>query len=557
MSGPCPLTIEDVNNVRDSWQKMSLKEKGCNDMSFEQVQRALALYVQRGGEVSYAYGRNHAAVEAGRLCAMESASLQCFPREVRALVAGGKYWDVDAVNAQPTLLAQVTPLYWWACPHTQIYLAQREDILADVMALRGCTRDEAKREVTGVFFGKSASDSTPFFRDLSKELFRLHDLAWLQPAYAELKKSVIAAKPKLASGKVDVPACKRSLFALILQTEERKVLLATEAALEENGRSTGDTVYIHDGLLTRKLEGETVFPDGLLRTCEKAILAKTGYRVSLAVKPMLQPLRVPDEYVYTAPVATPKSKTGVIDDMYAAEVFRDLEGPNLVRDGRTVYIYNPATGMYSRDEADLREAVTRQAGKLVFNVGSEKKPKWISYGGSVRLTQQLIGKLWDVLPAQDGFMQAHLNSDVGKLLFTDGMYDFESGVLQPFSRDVVFSGRVPRPFPPSFKSADVAFLHKTLFGEPFAVAEEGEAYQHAVMRGVIGDFLWKKLIVLLGPPSSGKGMMVMLLKCALGHSLATTFNGNDLLHRQLTGERTARMRGLERLQAPASPARPR
>jgi len=31
-------------------------------------------------------------------------------------------------------------------------------------------------------------------------------------------------------------------------------------------------------------------------------------------------------------------------------------------------------------------------------------------------------------------------------------------------------------------------------------------------------------------------MMVMLLKCALGHSLATTFNGNDLLHRQHSGE---------------------
>jgi hypothetical protein len=462
---------------------MSLKEKGSNDMSFEQVQRALAVFLQRGGEVSYAYGRNHAAVEVGRLCAMESASLQCFPREVRALVAGGKYWDVDSVNAQPTLLAQVTPLYGWTCPHTQIYLAQREEVLADVVALRGCTRDEAKREVTGAFFGKSASDSTPILRDLSKELFRLHDLAWLQPAYAELKKSVIAAKPKLVSGKVDEPACKRSLFALILQTEERKVLLATEAALDENGRPTGDTVYIHDGLLARKLEGETVFPDDLLRTCEVAILAKTGYRVSLALKPMLQPLTVPDDYVYTAPVATPKSKTGVIDDMYAAEVFRDLEGANLVRDGRTVYIYNPATGMYSRDEADMREAVTRQAGRLVFIVGSEKKPKWISYDGNMRLTQQLIGKLWDVLPAQDGFVQAHLNSDVGKLLFTDGMYDFESGVLQPLFRDIVFSGRVPRPFPQSFKSADVAFLHKTLFAEPFAVAEEGDAYQHAIMRG--------------------------------------------------------------------------
>ncbi len=159
-----------------------------------------------------------------------------------------------------------------------------------------------------------------------------------------------------------------------------------------------------------------------------------------------------------------------------------------------------------------------------------------SYGGSARLSQQLIAKLWDVLPAQDGFFQQRRSSDVGKLLFMDGIYDFAAHALQPFSRDVVCSGRVPRPFPSSFNVADVAFLKETLFRAPFATAEEGEAYQHAVMRGAIGDYFWKKIIVLLGPPSSGKGLMVMLLKCALGHSLATTFNGNDLLHRQHSGE---------------------
>ncbi len=398
--------------------------------------------------------------------------------------------------------------------------------------------DEAKQAATGVFFGMSAKGLTPF-EALSRELYCLHDLAWLQPDHSALKKSVIAAKPKLASGKVDEAACKRSLFAIILQTEERKVLLAMEAALAENGRPTGDSVYIHDGLLTRKLADETVFPDDLLRSCEVHILAKTGYRASLAVKPMRQVLKVPDDYVYSAPVAQLESKTGVVDDMFAAETFRDLEGGNLVRDGHFVYIYDAATGLWSGDEADLRQAVTRQAKSLVFNAGNagtKKKPRWLSYGGSVRLSQQLIGKLWDVLPAQDGFMQARRSSDVGKLLFMDGIFDIESGLLLPFSRDVVFSGRVPRPFPSSFKSADVDFLRRTLFGSPFALAEEGEAYLHAVMRGVIGDFMWKKIIVLLGPPSSGKGMMVMLLKCALGHTLANTFNGNDLLHRQNSGE---------------------
>ncbi len=145
------MTIEDMNSVRESWKKMSMTERGNNDMSFQQMKTAVTLYVRRKGEVAYAYGKNHATVEAGRLCAMDSASLQCFPREVRALIAGGKYRDVDAVNAQPTLLEQLCARYGWACPHTQHYLANREEILKSLMTLRGWMRDEAKQAATGVF----------------------------------------------------------------------------------------------------------------------------------------------------------------------------------------------------------------------------------------------------------------------------------------------------------------------------------------------------------------------------------------------------------------------
>ncbi len=97
--------------------------------------------------------------------------------------------------------------------------------------------------------------------------------------------------------------------------------------------------------------------------------------MSLPVKPMVQLLTVPHDYVYTAPVAVQESKTGVVDDMFAAETFMDLQGANLVRDGRNVYIYSAATGMYSGDEADLRAEITRHAKALVFNVGSEKKSR--------------------------------------------------------------------------------------------------------------------------------------------------------------------------------------
>ena len=75
---------------------------------------------------------------------------------------------------------------------------------------------------------------------------------------------------------------KASLFALILQTEERNCLLALDEFLKKNGRSAD--VLIHDGLEVRKLENETIFPEVLLRGGEKAIFDKTGHTVKLAEK---------------------------------------------------------------------------------------------------------------------------------------------------------------------------------------------------------------------------------------------------------------------------------
>jgi hypothetical protein len=46
------MVIDDVNSVRPGWKKMSMTEKGINDMSFEQMKRAATLFLERGGEVT-------------------------------------------------------------------------------------------------------------------------------------------------------------------------------------------------------------------------------------------------------------------------------------------------------------------------------------------------------------------------------------------------------------------------------------------------------------------------------------------------------------------------
>lgn len=100
----------------------------------------------------------------------------------------------------------------------------------------------------------------------------MRELAWQDAEYKRLRERLLelavptndldedaaaAAKTEVAERK-KVAAAQRSLLALVVQTEERKVILALERILKQNGREMA--VLIHDGGLVRKREGEQNSP---------------------------------------------------------------------------------------------------------------------------------------------------------------------------------------------------------------------------------------------------------------------------------------------------------
>jgi hypothetical protein len=151
-----------------------------------------------------------------------------------------------------------------------------------------------------------------------------------------------------------------SLFALILQTEERKCLLAMDEFLKMNGRQVD--IYIHDGAEVRKKADETAFPVELLRGAEKHILEVVGYEVHLAVKPFKHSFVLPERPLF---VDVPPSV--IVDDAFAAKTFARLMGERLICDGGCVWVFED--GLWGRDLAqleagcdDVREGSCLQAG---------------------------------------------------------------------------------------------------------------------------------------------------------------------------------------------------
>jgi len=264
-------------NARDSTEREKWKKQSV----------LLALYSKKTENINevitrYGLGKRmkHEEKNIGRLVAEGGVGLQTFCRDVRNALGGHYYHDLDIVNALPTILSQMCAKRGWLCDHLNRYIESREEVISDVMDLlrrEGSVREEdlrsvAKERVIAIYTGGSADGLTPFVRQMAEEAFRIRgnilnaygdDLKWIP-------KNIVNRAGKAVSW--------------VYQTEERKCLMAIARALEARGRRMD--VFIHDGGLVRKREGEAEFPKAMLREIEEDVFRETGYRVALAVKPM-------------------------------------------------------------------------------------------------------------------------------------------------------------------------------------------------------------------------------------------------------------------------------
>ncbi len=464
-------------------------------------------------DVPYKLGRYTKHEHMGRYCAVGGLSLQTLSRDIRNAISGEFYWDLDIVNAQPTLLKQYADRNGWKTEVLTQYINARDEYLSLICENMNVERWEAKEKVIAICFGcgRGAVEGMPEF--------------FTEQFYAEIRgimKNNWELNKKSMKWIEKMPNYVGKALAHILQTEERKCLMAIDDALAKHRRSLD--VLIHDGGLVRKKENETAFPTVLLTEIEKAVEVATGYKVQLLIKPMKT------TFVKKTTETDRIPSNVIIDDAYAAKVFADLCGENIVLDGKDVWIYND--GLWSADKEHVRRVVTLCADKLVFR---QEDDRVFNYSGVVKNTGNLIVKLPDILPRQDGYFKTRIHTDIGKLLFPNGIYDFKTGTFSTqFDPAIVFTNRMPRPFPVRNQSI-IDEIRRTSFTEAFATEEMRDVLLHSLMRAFIGDVLRKKFNIGTGWGNSGKGMLATLLHCCMG-MLCSDFNGNCLLYKNSNGE---------------------
>lgn len=465
-------------------------------------------------DVIYHYGKGCEENQLGRLYVKNNRGLQSFQREIRDALLEKHHFSIDIENAHYNLMIKLGNDWNINLSNIKYYCENRD------MCLKMLSDDRkiSKLSYLKVAYGGNISlydntisefvepeGDTKLLKEIEKEVKSLISMCYGK--YSEYHNVV---------KKKENPQV--SLFALILQTEERKCLMAMDEYLQSQGRQTD--ILIHDGLEVIKKDNELIFPEELLRGCEKFIKEKTGYDVKLVQK------EYENKYKKT------EKEKEIIDDVYATRKFIHLMKENISRDNGEVYYFNDDNGMWEKGETAFKSAIIKVKDELIFTDYSDSKPKVINYGGKW-VNMKIIQNLTISLLPEDNFISKNIESSIGKLLFADGYYDFyENKFIEGFDNKIVFLKRINRLFPRERNEIIVKEVNKILFVDGFDFEdglESGEYLKKSICVGLIGDYQRKKFYFCNGEKNTGKGLLTKAFRDSF-EGYVDEYDANNLLY---------------------------
>lgn len=453
--------------------------------------------------IKYSYSDSLAgARKYGRLYSIEGG-IERIEKTIRQSLCANLYWDIDIVNAQPTLLAQIGAKYGVKLRHLTYYVENRDEVIQRFMKHYNMSRDDVKDWIIKCLFGCAI----PELKSLQTELESLASV--LQDVYEELYSIVERMKDKNVDG---------SFLSYVAQTEECRCLLAMNEFFESHERRVD--VLCYDGCMIRKLEeGESTFPTELLTECEAYVKEKTGYSIALAIKPMtISPDFKPKSSLYAL---TPAE----VSDTYMTKQFIAYMGAMMKCDtNEGLILYNESTGLWTKDTTYIRYKIS------CANLVEDTIDGLVDYSNYV-YKQDLIIKLVPSFIPTENFVYSAIYKSTGKLLFNDGIFDITKKEFCPeFDHTIYFPFKIERNFPKERDEGLISIVNKMLFLDPFleAEAEVGSYLKKLIARGIAGFYEDKSVVLAVGEPDCGKGVLSEALERTFCGYVGA-FNANSLL----------------------------
>ena len=474
------------------------------------------------GAVKVNYTRNKIGrlnIKADGLKENETLTTQaCMWGDAKSVLCSKIYYDLDVVNSHPIMLKSILDSYGIECDNINHYVMSRDLIIETYGLATGLTRKDIKTLICRLFYGGSVkafinerddiTEMPEFFTNLEEELKRVRTELLNKPELLDYR---IEARTRKSANKWDNED--GTALSLFLMTHECNVLMVMYNTLTKiNDKFIG--ALIHDGMHIDRKIADDYGIDKLIEHTEKCIKHQTGFDLKLKIKKFETVPKL--EKMIT--VKTDKEAGDFVSDK--------LKNDYVICNER---IFMRINNVWSQNDKNIKRNLTKEIGN--FDIWMEKE----NAKGEVDIVplSKMCKGSKDILnfvePTEDDdFVDNLWTSNLGKLCFKNGYYNFKEGKLMDYDIDTHTTIKINRDFKPALKSVKQRVMD-LIFNPIFNNNQEQlKCWLNYIARGLAGCVEDKNWAVGMGERDCGKGVLVGLLENAFGEYCRSTNSENML-----------------------------
>jgi len=479
----------------------------------------------KGGKVEVNYTVN----EIGRLttrvkCLKESEACitqSLMWREVKSAFCKKGYVDLDMVNAHPVFLEHILKDKGYETEVLSYYNSNR-NLFFKKMEKKGLSRDNCKVLIMRIFYNGSISAFCKEHKIESEDIpATIHDLdKEIKKNTQDLLKTneLLPYRMKALENKgADYYNIDGTAMSYYLQTIERKSLMVLFEFLKKNNHTVG--ALVHDGLHLKKIEKYEESEDGyneLIGQGKKELLDKTGMNIDLKIKEFMAIPELDDMIV----IETDKEGGAYITDK--------LKNDYIISQER---VFMRINNVWTYNDKVIRRNLIKEIGNM--NIFMGKGEDIIPYS---TMAKSCLNMLQFVEPTEDeDFVDKLWSSNLYKLCFKNGYYDFKKGKLVDYDIDTHTAIKINRKYEKP-ESEHIKAVYDKILNPIFNNDKDlMNCWLNYIARGLAGHIEDKNWGVGIGERDCGKGVLVGMLESCFGEYCRST-NSENFLFKSSSGD---------------------
>ena len=483
----------------------------------------------KDGAVKVNYTRNkigRLSIKADGLKENETLGTQaCMWANAKSALCSKIYYDLDVVNSHPVMLHSILNSYDIECENINHYVMSRDIVIQHYGAITGLNRDDIKTLICRLFYGGSVKafinerddiDEMPdFFYDLEEEIKSVRTILLNKPELLDYR---IEARTRKDANKWDNED--GTALSLFLMTHECNVLMVMyKTLIKINDKFIG--ALIHDGMHIDRNIADDYGIDKLIEHTEKCIKHQTGFDLKLKIKefesiPQLEKMICVD------------------NDKEAGDHMSDLlKNDYIICNERTFMRIN---NVWTENDKTIKKNLVKEIGNTDIYIQTEDakgNPVLKQHSKMCKGSKDIMNF---VTPTEDDdFVDKLWTSNLYKLCFKNGYYDFKKGMLVPYDPETHTTIKINRDFKaasPEMKKEVYDKIFNPIFNND---NEMMNCWLNYIARGLAGHVEDKNWAVGIGERDCGKGVIVGLLENAFGLYCRST-NSENFLYKSSGGD---------------------